>query len=172
MNSYFDEENNIKAAKVRKLVSQGNMEQAEELSKELGKYLEQKYSKVFKVYNIDEENLYNDLDDFETVEEWRENKYHYHPKNHNILLSIKEYGYKDYQYNKVIFNDEGNIEEIEYKERNNILDMPDNFYDFLERMGLTLKTAAILYNIQRSELLGFQYKENKWPVIINKSLKL
>jgi hypothetical protein len=69
----------------------------------------------------------------------------------------------------VLFNDNGTASFAIYGKSNII--MPDNFYDFMEEMGLTVDAVNNLYNFPRPLEIA-NSRSNLWPNKIKQTTKL
>jgi hypothetical protein len=205
MEGYKDEENNRKAGEVRKLVLQAErnlnvnydqslmeMQQADQLSIELAKYLKNRVifgKRLFKLpeLSIDE---YKNIRNFRTNEQFSEyitNTIKNFPLK-EILKEIHSIGVI-YTWNNGVessfpiisyFVDEGGIHFTYNSVSFSQLIMPPEFYDFLEKMGLTINAATIAYRMDLNSVEGTKWEElpnfglrrGSWPMVIKEKEKI
>ena len=191
MAGYVKSEEQIKAAEVRKLVNKSRKlwnemdikekqgesiaelrrerdeidNKANKLSLELAEYLKLNYPEYFRVSPIIVPNNY--------IRYIRNDKYIAQLLNEqNKKLNIHDIGLvmddeEDIFY--IFFKDNGNISFVKYISPNII--MPDNFYNFMEEMGLTIKAVNKLYELPNPLRIVWQ-KNNLWPNVVTSGKKL
>lgn len=183
MDSYLNEENNIKAAKVRKLIKEGNRadsgelwDQADTLSLELVEYLKKNYPDKFNIQIYDLPNYIQYIDmgilTLNKLINWMP----------EINLEIHNVGIIRWNYPKDTLNMAVTLFQDEKLELNkypdNFLMPPENFYNFCESMGLTMKAASKLYKVRdyKGEYPNFPTQfvtiGGLWPDIIQESKKI
>jgi len=189
-NGYPDEENIEKSNRVRKLVAQRDWTKAKNLSKELANYLKNKYPRNFRA-------RFYDIDKLQIPEKQKDSliKFFLHPSNpdeeqinlykmmvkglkiepYNLIILKKIKG--RYEYQIWIFVDETgprspkynvkieNIEETPYPGGTLA---PDEWYNFLEKMGVSTFEACYLYGTK----ISYAHNTDKWPHVVNNMKKL
>lgn len=186
LEGYKDPENQQKADNVRKLVNKGmkakdkrtskeSLNNAENLSYELARYLKDKYPDKFNVhyYTLSKnENIDDLIGYFKSGNKEGERLFEnivnsISPKIHDVVFikTIENLGYTTdiYQIMGVFFDENG----PQFGEFTlHTLIGPDEWYNFIERMGLYRSALSWLYmkNNQGPDPI-FYYKEGKWPLI-------
>lgn len=185
MDGYKDEENEEKAKEVRRLVTKANkaeeknnaykhdklISEAVDLSLHLVWYLLAQYPSKFIIDiikiddNIEEEILTfleKEIDPINNL--------------HQIFLLYKydEDIWPNFDVDYTVFVDEDGIHL--YKMHNLYLTLPPEFYSFLQRMGILLDDAKILYDLEnlRGMTLPAEFgeREGSWPLVVEKGKKL